>query len=163
MSDTPEERPDDPFSQLPMFGELAKALAGQGPLNWDAARQFAQGDTIETCPTIVVPLRDRRAVQSTILSQYSFAWGKRVALAQGFGGLYNHAYDPTARFEVDIAGGVIRFLARRKIPVRGREHARIDPRRARGRAVVFQLAEAGEMLRGITALITVHLLEELDS
>ena len=44
---SPEERPDDPFSnnpfsQLPMFGELAKALAGQGPLNWDAARQFAQ-------------------------------------------------------------------------------------------------------------------------
>jgi putative hydrolase len=49
---TPEERPDDPFSSLPMFGDLAKALAGQGPLNWDAARQFAQlgatGGTIET-------------------------------------------------------------------------------------------------------------------
>jgi putative hydrolase len=39
---SPEERPDDPFSSLPMFGDLAKALAGQGPLNWDAARQFAQ-------------------------------------------------------------------------------------------------------------------------
>ena len=25
-----------------MFGDLAKALQGQGPLNWDAARQFAQ-------------------------------------------------------------------------------------------------------------------------
>ncbi len=24
-----------------MFAELARALAGQGPLNWDAARQFA--------------------------------------------------------------------------------------------------------------------------
>lgn len=32
---------DDPFSQLPMFGDLARALSGQGPLNWDAARQFA--------------------------------------------------------------------------------------------------------------------------
>ena len=39
---SPEERPDDPFSMLPMFGDLAKALQGQGPLNWDAARQFAQ-------------------------------------------------------------------------------------------------------------------------
>ena len=39
---SPDERPDDPFSALPMFGELAKALQGQGPLNWDAARQFAQ-------------------------------------------------------------------------------------------------------------------------
>ncbi|CAN5401544.1 hypothetical protein BH23ACT3_BH23ACT3_10050 [soil metagenome] len=34
--------PEDPFSALPMFGDLAKALSGQGPLNWDAARQFAQ-------------------------------------------------------------------------------------------------------------------------
>jgi putative hydrolase len=32
---------DNPFAGLPMFGDLAKALSGQGPLNWDAARQFA--------------------------------------------------------------------------------------------------------------------------
>lgn len=32
---------DDPFSGIPMFAELAKAMASQGPLNWDAARQFA--------------------------------------------------------------------------------------------------------------------------
>jgi putative hydrolase len=31
----------NPFANLPMFGDLAKALKGQGPLNWDAARQFA--------------------------------------------------------------------------------------------------------------------------
>lgn len=33
--------PFNPFSALPMFGDIAKALQGQGPLNWDAARQFA--------------------------------------------------------------------------------------------------------------------------
>ncbi len=46
MADDPLERrdddPPDPFSALPMFGDMAKALANQGPLNWDAARQFAQ-------------------------------------------------------------------------------------------------------------------------
>ena len=31
----------NPFANMGMFGDLAKALAGQGPLNWDAARQFA--------------------------------------------------------------------------------------------------------------------------
>ena len=31
----------DLLGGLPMFGDLAKALAGQGPLNWEAARQFA--------------------------------------------------------------------------------------------------------------------------
>ena len=40
--DQPGGRPDDFFSALPMFGDLAKALQNQGPLNWDAARQFAQ-------------------------------------------------------------------------------------------------------------------------
>jgi putative hydrolase len=44
MSDVPSpgDRPDDPFGGLPLFGDLARALAGQGPLNWEAARQFAQ-------------------------------------------------------------------------------------------------------------------------
>lgn len=35
------EDSENPFENLPMFGDLARALAGQGPLNWDAARQFA--------------------------------------------------------------------------------------------------------------------------
>ena len=32
---------ENPFENLPMFGDLARALAGQGPLNWEAAQQFA--------------------------------------------------------------------------------------------------------------------------
>ena len=32
---------EDPFSNMPLFGDLSRALSGQGPLNWDAARQFA--------------------------------------------------------------------------------------------------------------------------
>ena len=43
--DSSPDRPDDgepnPFAGFPMFGDLARALQGQGPLNWDAARQFA--------------------------------------------------------------------------------------------------------------------------
>lgn len=39
MADDPE--PFDPFAGLPLFGDLSRALAGQGPINWDAARQFA--------------------------------------------------------------------------------------------------------------------------
>jgi putative hydrolase len=37
----PGEPEFNPFAQLPLFGDLAKALSGQGPLNWDAAKQFA--------------------------------------------------------------------------------------------------------------------------
>ena len=39
--DLPFQPGNDPFANLPLFGDLAKALSGQGPLNWDAARQFA--------------------------------------------------------------------------------------------------------------------------
>ncbi|HEY5663112.1 MAG TPA: zinc-dependent metalloprotease [Ilumatobacter sp.] len=38
---TPDGDPRDPFAGLPMFADIARALQGQGPLNWDAARQFA--------------------------------------------------------------------------------------------------------------------------
>jgi putative hydrolase len=31
----------NPFEGLPLFADLSRALSGQGPLNWDAARQFA--------------------------------------------------------------------------------------------------------------------------
>lgn len=49
MSDGPDDRDEpidpgdvpNPFSALPMFGDISRALSGQGPLNWDAARQFA--------------------------------------------------------------------------------------------------------------------------
>lgn len=35
------EPDSNPFANMPLFGDLAKALQGQGPLNWDAAKQFA--------------------------------------------------------------------------------------------------------------------------
>ncbi|MEO1056858.1 MAG: zinc-dependent metalloprotease [Actinomycetota bacterium] len=37
----PDDGAQDPLAGLPLFGDLSRALAGQGPLNWDAARQFA--------------------------------------------------------------------------------------------------------------------------
>jgi putative hydrolase len=53
--DDPQE-PANPFAGLPLFGDLAKALAGQGPLNWDAARQFAvMGATGGTAEANVTP------------------------------------------------------------------------------------------------------------
>jgi putative hydrolase len=41
LDDGSEPQPFNPFAAFPMFGDLAKALQSQGPLNWDAARQFA--------------------------------------------------------------------------------------------------------------------------
>ncbi len=41
MADDDAGEPIDPFAGLPLFGDISRALSGQGPLNWDAARQFA--------------------------------------------------------------------------------------------------------------------------
>ncbi|MGA9275866.1 zinc-dependent metalloprotease [Ilumatobacter sp.] len=42
MADDGGDDPNiNPFEGLPMFGDISRMLAGQGPLNWDAARQFA--------------------------------------------------------------------------------------------------------------------------
>lgn len=40
-SDSNGEGGFNPFAGMPLFGDLSRALSGQGPLNWDAARQFA--------------------------------------------------------------------------------------------------------------------------
>lgn len=39
--DDPNINPFDMFGGMPMFGDISRMLSGQGPLNWDAARQFA--------------------------------------------------------------------------------------------------------------------------
>ena len=41
MDDPGDDLSGSPFSGIPFLGDLAKALSSQGPLNWDAARQFA--------------------------------------------------------------------------------------------------------------------------
>jgi len=46
VSDSGQDNPNDPFSGLPFFGDIGKLLGGGndgGPINWDAARQFAVG------------------------------------------------------------------------------------------------------------------------
>jgi putative hydrolase len=40
--DFPDDGINDPFAAMPFLGDMMKALSGQGPLNWEAARQFAQ-------------------------------------------------------------------------------------------------------------------------
>ena len=47
--------PDDaasgsPFGDIPFLGDIARAMSGQGPLNWDIARQFAMMTATEGKP-----------------------------------------------------------------------------------------------------------------
>ena len=58
-------------------------------------------------------------VHDTKLHDYYFLWGwedNECAIALGYGSLYNHAYDPNARYLVDIDHDAIEIIARRDIP-----------------------------------------------
>ena len=86
-----------------------------------ARRAIARGEVIESVPVLVMTGReDAEGLALTPLKDYCFAWGTdRVALALGYGSLYNHSYRPNARYE-DIEPSTKAFVAVRPI-ARGEE------------------------------------------
>jgi len=75
-----------------------------------AERRFAEGDLVETCPTVQVRDRD---VTGT-LRDYVFTSVKRgdVVLALGYGMLYNHSADPNLEYEQDEPDSIAFFAIR---------------------------------------------------
>ena len=77
-----------------------------------ACRDFAEGDIIETCHVLVLGPNDRQAIDDTNLYNYYFAWRERsAAIALGNGSLYNHSYDPNARYLKNHTDDTIDFVA----------------------------------------------------
>ena len=68
-----------------------------------AVNDISKGTEIERVPVLVIPEADIYSEEGDgLLSEYVFAWGqKTVALALGYGSLYNHSYKPNARYEDD--------------------------------------------------------------
>ncbi len=75
-----------------------------------------EGTIFEQAPVLVMPAKEVNVAQEdTVLSHYMFAWGKNtVAVALGFGSLYNHSYSPNARYE-DVRGQMKNYIAIRDI------------------------------------------------
>ncbi len=85
-----------------------------------AAKRYARGEIIETCPVIVFAKKDVPHIDGTILQSYYFRWDRSegtVALVLGYGSLYNHSYEPNAVYERDHGSQEMRFKALRTIPV----------------------------------------------
>ncbi len=86
--------------------------AGRGVF---ATEHIASGERIESCPVIALnrPI-DRRLLKLTELRNYYFQWGEkrnRVAIALGYGSIYNHSYSPNATFTKDVEGDKLDFYA----------------------------------------------------
>ncbi len=109
-----------------------------------ARRAIAKGEVIERVPVLVMTSEEyANGLSETPLKDYCFAWGvDQVALALGYGSLYNHSYKPTARYE-DIAPATKAFVAVRAI-AKGEEITVNYNGRPNSRAKVwFDVVEAG--------------------
>lgn len=83
-----------------------------------AQQNFKKGEVIETCPVIVLPAEEIDSLELTELYNYYFAWGpdsKDAAIALGYGSLYNHSYNPNARYYKDFENGLLKYVCIRDI------------------------------------------------
>ena len=73
---------------------------------------------IEICPIIVIPGEQaREIVRGYVLYEYYFEWKKdSIAIALGYGSLYNHSEHPNAKFEPDYKNQYIIFKSTKAIP-----------------------------------------------
>jgi SET domain-containing protein len=79
-----------------------------------ARRPIEADEVIETCPVLVLPAGSVED-SSAGIGGYVFEWGHgKLALALGYGSLYNHSYRPNARY-TDLAGRTKLFTAIRDI------------------------------------------------
>lgn len=83
-----------------------------------AQQNFKKGEVIETCPVIVLHAEEIDSLELTELYNYYFAWGpdsKDAAIALGYGSLYNHSYNPNARYYKDFENGLLKYVCIRDI------------------------------------------------
>jgi len=83
-----------------------------------ASRDIKKGKIIETCPIIKVPKNDISNLKNSLLVTYFLYFGKnkeRLAIMLGFGSIYNHSYEPNAKFRINSKENVIHFIALKNI------------------------------------------------
>jgi len=71
-----------------------------------------EGDVLEEVPVIELPKEQVRFVDQTLLYDYYYGWADdNIAIALGFGSLYNHSYKPNAYYERHFESKTIRYIA----------------------------------------------------
>lgn len=78
-------------------------------------RTIKKGELIEEATVIIIPKTEWALMRGSILLNYVFRWGEDKALALGYGSLYNHSYNPNARYITNIENKSIDFYARKDI------------------------------------------------
>jgi len=79
-----------------------------------ATQDIKKGELIEKCSVIEIPKHDLSNLNESILVTYFFYFGKnkeRLAVALGFGSIYNHTYSPNATYKIKHREKTIDFIA----------------------------------------------------
>jgi SET domain-containing protein len=79
-----------------------------------ARHSIKEGDVIEEAPLILIPEDQLSDLTKTRLLEYYFAWGHKfseAAIGLGFASLYNHSFEPNAKYIKDVENSVLRFVA----------------------------------------------------
>src|ERR1022692_2163276 len=65
-----------------------------------ATCKIKKGTVIERVPVLLVPIADLvDGLQNPTLNRYFYHWSKKhVAVCLGYGSLYNHSFEPNARY-----------------------------------------------------------------
>ena len=80
-----------------------------------ARKLIPEGTIFERVPLLVIPSKEiLECDHGTLLLGYVFEYKKQVALALGYGSLYNHSYNPNARYD-DAGRQIKEFSALRDI------------------------------------------------
>ena len=80
-----------------------------------ALRPIAKDEVVERVPVLVFSAEENET--NPVLGHYVFAWGRgTVALALGYGSLYNHSYRPNCRYD-DVGRQTKVFTAIRDIEI----------------------------------------------
>nr|MBI5455972.1 SET domain-containing protein-lysine N-methyltransferase [Candidatus Levybacteria bacterium] len=77
-----------------------------------------KNEIIEKCPVIEVPKHDMANLNESFLVTYFFYFGKkkeRLAVALGFGSIYNHTHKPNAKYQIKPDENCINFIALKDI------------------------------------------------
>ena len=111
----PEEK-----NELSFIGPVYVADAGEKGRGMFASRLIKKGELIERSPVIVVPAEQSKLIDQTRIYNYYYAWTPNddgIAIALGYGSIYNHAYKPNAVFDRCFDKGVVEFYALRDIQI----------------------------------------------
>jgi hypothetical protein len=80
---------------------------------------IVKDEAFEVCPVIVIPASDYDTVRASRLVDYFFSFNKEentLALALGFGSLYNHAIESNAVYYLNREEKIITYYALEDIP-----------------------------------------------